>query len=133
MQQAEHGATNFKIVARPTQSRNFVRRRRRPDRPVEPERLVETAKTSEAYSRLNEQLSSTLPQPKISSHKPTIPKNDPLWIEADAIDGKVGLTCGKATQEFKADAAGYTSLVEEEYRAVAGVDRNFAKSVPLSA
>ncbi|KOB70411.1 Uncharacterized protein OBRU01_16195, partial [Operophtera brumata] len=45
------------------------------------------------------------------------------------LDGVVGLVNARPIQEFQPDAAGFESLLEEEYKAISDVDKAFVKFV----
>ncbi|KPJ14192.1 hypothetical protein RR48_06942 [Papilio machaon] len=77
--------------------------------------------------------SREFPQPKVQSKTETPLTNDPLWLDSLVREGDHGLTAVEAVKDTPADAAGYVELVEREYDAIASCDKQFAKTVPLSA
>lgn len=75
----------------------------------------------------------SLPKPSRLSTTATPLTNDPLWLDSLVTEGEKGLTSETSVKEFKADAAGYVSLVEHEYNALSDCDKHVAKTVPQSA
>lgn len=74
-----------------------------------------------------------VPEPLYKSTTETPLVNDQLWKDSYVIDGETGFSCEHSAREFHPDAAGFINLVENEYKAIADTDKNYAKTVPASA
>ncbi|KAL4705737.1 hypothetical protein ACJJTC_018336 [Scirpophaga incertulas] len=52
-----------------------------------------------------------LPKPKAMAKKQTPLTNDPLWLDALALDGETGFTNRETVKEFNANASGYLTRI----------------------